>query len=122
MGVVRNVGIRVVLGVTQAEVALVAGPAAVRVYAEQVVQQKFEQSFSSGPADGRASTAWTNGGFSEEKHGPLLSVWPGREVYTRSGTLELGEESLVGVGCVQQPAAISQEGQFAEPEDAMCSF
>jgi len=42
MGVVRNVGIRVVLGVAQAEVALVAGPAAVRVYAEQVVQQKFE--------------------------------------------------------------------------------
>jgi len=74
MGVVRNVGIRVVLGVAQAEVALVAGPAAVRVYAEQVVQQKFEQSFSSGPADGRASTSWTIGGFSEEKHGPHLSI------------------------------------------------
>src|SRR6266581_4226555 len=82
MGVVRNVGIRVVLGVAQAEVALVAGPAAVRVYAEQVVQQKFEHSFSSGPADGRASTAGTTGGFSEEKHGPLLSVWLGKEVYT----------------------------------------
>jgi hypothetical protein len=42
MGVVGDVGIRVVLGVAHTEVALVAGPAAVRIYAEQVVQQKFE--------------------------------------------------------------------------------
>ena len=88
MGVLGGGGVRVVLGVAQAEVALVAGPAAVRVYMEQVVQQKFERSFSSGPADGRASTTGTIGGFSEEKHGPLLSVWPGRGVYTCYGTLE----------------------------------
>jgi hypothetical protein len=74
MGVVGDVGIRVVFGVAHTEVALVAGAAAVRVYAKQVVQQKFEQSFSSGPADGRASTTGTTGGFSEEKHGPHLSI------------------------------------------------
>ncbi len=74
MGVVGYVGVRMVLGVAQAEKARVAVLAAVRGYAEQVVQQKFEQSFSSGPADGRASTSWTIGGFSEEKHGPHLSI------------------------------------------------
>ena len=74
MGVLGGGGVRVVLGVAQAEVALVAGPAAVGVYMEQVVQQKFERAFSSGPADGRASTTGTIGGFSEKKHGPLLSI------------------------------------------------
>ncbi len=74
MGVVGYVGVRMVLGVAQAEKARVAVLAAVRGYAKQVVQQKFEQSFSSGPADGRASTPWTIGGFSEEKHGPHLSI------------------------------------------------
>ena len=33
--------------------------------------------------------------------------------------MKLGEESLVGVGGVEQVAAVSQEGQLAEPEDAM---
>jgi hypothetical protein len=45
-----------------AEVALVADPAAIRIDGKEVVEQELEETFSSGPADRRVSTAWTNGG------------------------------------------------------------
>jgi len=53
-------GLQLVSGV--AEVALVADPAAIRVDGEELVEQELEEAFSSGPADRRGSTAWTNSG------------------------------------------------------------
>lgn len=75
-GRIRRLGV----GFPEAEVPLVALPAAIR-FDVQKVQQKFAEASSSGPPDRRASTVWTTGGFNQERHGRHLPIWLGREVY-----------------------------------------
>jgi hypothetical protein len=83
VGVLGGVGIRVVRRVAEAEVALVALLTAIRPNVENPLEQKLDRAAPSGPADGRASTVWTTSGSREGKHGPHLSIWPGKEVYTQ---------------------------------------
>jgi hypothetical protein len=74
--------VRQALGVTEAEVALVAVLAAIRTNVEKVMEQKLHRAVPSGPADGRASTVWTTCGSRKGKHGPHLSIWPRQQIYT----------------------------------------
>jgi len=68
VGVFRRGGIRTALSAAEAEMALVAILAAIRTDVEKPVEQEFNEAFSSGSADVRASADWTTGGSSEEKH------------------------------------------------------
>jgi hypothetical protein len=70
VGVLRRGGIRMVLGVPEPEVPLVADPAAIRIDGEEPVEQELEEALSSGPPDGRATAARTTERSTEGKHGP----------------------------------------------------
>jgi hypothetical protein len=69
------------LSAAEAEMALVAIPAAIRTDEEKPVEQEFKEASSSGSPDVRAFTDWTTGGSSEEKHVLHPQTWPRLVVY-----------------------------------------
>ncbi len=85
VGVFRRGGIRMVLGVAQAEVAFVADTAAIRVDGKEPVEQELKEAFSSRPPDGRAAAVWTRGRSTEGKHGPHLQISVRRKSIHHSG-------------------------------------
>ncbi len=78
MRVSRRVRIRAVLVMDpRTEVVRVACLAAIRSYAQNVMQQEFREAVPFGPIERRATAVRTTRGSSEVKHGYASKCWNG---------------------------------------------
>ena len=90
------------------EIAFITGLAAEWAYEKNSVKDLLQEPFSSGPLGHRAGAIRTDGGPTQDRHGPHLPFRPGRPFYIQTGHSEATRVGIVGIAERQNVTAREQ--------------
>jgi len=79
------------------EIAFITGLAAEWAYEKNSVKDLLQEPFSSGPLGHRAGAIRTDGGPTQDRHGPHLPFRPGRPFYIQTGHSQATRVGIVGI-------------------------